>query len=113
MPAPVESPAELGEVPVAVPPPVVPRHTGPTVEPTVSHPHGVTSVAVPDSTALLFSDMTGTETRTPSMAADGAPMGASSEEAPAPVPGAQAALCALRVEYGYAGMPALPTLRRV
>ena len=109
-PAPVESPAEVEELPVVVPPPVVPYCAGPTVEPAVLHPPGVASAAVPYSAALLISDMTGRETQTPSMVAEGAPAGASSEEASAAVPGAQAALRALQVECGYTGMPTPPTL---
>ena len=75
VPVPVGSPAEVEEVPVAVPPPVVHCHIGPTVEPAVLHPRGVDSVAVPDSAALFVSDMTGTETQTPSMAAEGGSCG--------------------------------------
>ena len=73
VPAPVRSPAELKEVPVAVPPPMVPCHTGPTVNSAVLHPPGVASVAVSDSAALLVGDMTEMETQTSSMAAEGAP----------------------------------------
>ena len=97
---------------MAVPPPVVHYHTGLTVELAVLHPPGVASMGVPDSAALLASDMTVTETQTPSMAAEGGSAGASSEEAPAAVLGAQAALRALQVECRYAGMPAPPPSRR-
>ena len=76
----------------------------------VSGPPEVTPGTVPDSAALLVSDMAGTETQAPSMSTDGAPTGAPSEEASAAVPGAQAALRALQVECGYASVPATPTL---
>ena len=89
---------------------VVPPHAGPTVEPAVANPPRVTPVSAPDSGAFPVSDMTGTETQTPSMVADGAPRGALADEASVTVPGTQAALRALQVECGYVGVPEPPTL---
>ena len=67
-------------------------------------------MSVPDSAVFPVSDMTGTETQTPSVAGDGAAKGAPAEEAPVTVPGAQAALRPLLVDCGYAVVPAPPIL---
>ena len=66
--------------------------------------------SVPDSGVFLISEMTATGTQTPSVAADEAPKAGTVKEAPVPVPDTQAALRALQMECGYAGVPVLTTV---
>ena len=105
-----DSPRALEEEPVTAFAPMGPPPAGRTVDPAAKSPPEVAPASAPDSVVFPFSDMTGTTTQTHSVVADGAPKVAPDGETPATVLEAQAALRALQVEYGYAGVPALLTL---
>ena len=100
----------LEEEPSAASAPVGPPPAGPAVEPAAASPPEVTPASALDSAVFHVSDMTGTRTQTPSVVADGAPKVAPHGETPATVADAQAALRALQVECGYAGVSASLTI---
>ena len=101
--------APITEVPVTDPAPVGAPREVPTVEPARNNPSALATGSVPDSAVLPVSEMTATGTQTPFVAVDGAPKVTPAEEASVLVRDTQAALPALQMGCGYAGVPAPTT----